>query len=496
LVGVREVIVPVAPEADTVVELRSFDPDGDDLVTRIVSEPASGSIHSLESDFILSATDLVVDTIRTDSKRVIFRAPANFDTPTTFEYSVEGGGVPVVATVRLIPHVVMDPVPSTETVKEDTLTFFSLAKPSQLTQDNMDVVVTQLPEHGTIFQAQFNPGKDLVYYSLPTEVDQFGPMEKILEVGTSLVNSRGITMYIPDENAFSDPAGSIYDGFGYKFVDPEAGLESAEAILGLIVEAENDSPEFDSSSVGELLIVQVTDTLVLELESSDVDADTLENFAERSFARITQFPKAGLLYQYTESVPNKTGDYIEPVNGVPQVFSWASGVVRYSSQYSQCGRACYSFSNPACPEECTSTAWAATQILGLPTVYPGYGDSKQGWDLGGKDNGHEFIELEFPFEMYISGFELYETFKPGSVWRISTTEAYVDDVSVHCGTPGVQDGIPTCSQDTEWQTLWSRPRESVSPGAEEATIFSPPLCPSTKKTKTVRIDLGMLNVPS
>jgi len=108
--------------------------------------------------------------------------------------------------------------------------------------------------------------------------------------------------------------------------------------------------------------------------------------------------------------------------------------------------------------------------------------------MGAENAGHEFIELEFPFAVYVDAFEVYETFKTGTVWKISTAAEYLDDVNEHC----VRD---TCSQKTQWQTLWTKPQEQVTPGPEEATIFAPPLCPSTVKSNLVRLDLDTKRVP-
>ena len=49
-----------------------------------------------------------------------------------------------------------------------------------------------------------------------------------------------------------------------------------------------------------------------------------------------------------------------------------------------------------------------------------------------ENSGREFIELKFPSEVYITGFELYETYKPGSVYRVSSTPSYADDNTVAC----------------------------------------------------------------
>jgi len=491
LVGMGDVVIPVAPGSDTLVELKSFDPDGDDLHTIIVSEPAWGSLHDFAERNTLTTGNVVVDANRTENKRVMFRAPTTFSEESMFQYSVDDGGTPVMATVRLVPHVVNTPPATTEKVKEDTLNFFPLAKPSEFTQNNMKVMITELPTKGSLFQIQLNPGKVWLYSSLATEIDQYGPMELISEPGTYLNNSRGIVMYAPPLNAFSGPPGTVYASFGYKLVDEESGVESTEAVVGIVVGAENDAPEFDSSDIRkDSLFVEVTDELVINLKSFDVDADTFENFSERTFARITQFPRAGLLYQYNNSSEEKKGAFMDgSVKRVPQVFSWASSVVRFSSQYSRCETACTSWNNPACDKECTAKDYNAEQLLGPPDVYPSYRDAPTGMEFGERDFGHEWIELEFPFELFINGLELYETFKPGSAWKVSTTSSYSDDTSIHCTKPGVP-GIPTCSENTEWQTLWSRPRESLIPGPEAATVFSPPLCPSTTKTNVIRIDFG------
>ena len=102
LVGDGEVIVPIAPDSETVIELKSFDPDGDDLITQIRSIPTLGSLHLIDDpsdsssitakDEKLNIGDQVIDLRRTDSKRIIYKAPLNFETELTFQYSVNDGG--------------------------------------------------------------------------------------------------------------------------------------------------------------------------------------------------------------------------------------------------------------------------------------------------------------------------------------------------------------------------------------------------------------------
>ena len=163
LVGVgQEVVVPVVVGGKTVVELKSWDPNGGDLETRILTWPTEGSLHSYyENDTagmampILIPNDVVLDTNRTENKRVVYTAPSHLANDVIFSYSAsDGAGDLVTATVRLVPHVVETPPSITTTIPEDTLQFFSLAQPSQVTQQNMHVVITTLPERGTLFQAQ------------------------------------------------------------------------------------------------------------------------------------------------------------------------------------------------------------------------------------------------------------------------------------------------------------------------------------------------------
>jgi len=234
-----------------------------------------------------------------------------------------------------------------------------------------------------------------------------------------------------------------------------------------------------------LNFTSATDVLFLNINTNNV-----ENSKNQSSVRITKFPKAGILHQYDESKVDKKGPRL---NGfTTQVFSWASKVIRFSSQNSTCGTECQSWNNSIC--KCGLDEGSASQILGPPDAYPTYAETNKGWTLGGADDGIEFIELEFSFEIYITSLELYEVFKPGAVYRISTTSNYKDDPFVHCTKPGLSD-IPECSQNSTWETLWSKPKEFLMIGAEKANIFEPPICLRKEKTKIIRIDLNTSMVP-
>ncbi|XP_052217124.1 uncharacterized protein LOC127835000 [Dreissena polymorpha] len=106
---------------------------------------------------------------------------------------------------------------------------------------------------------------------------------------------------------------------------------------------------------------------------------------------------------------------------------WVSGVIRYSSQYG-------------------TDNWSAQQILGVPNVYPTYGDINRAWAPHVID-ANQFLEFQFATPVYVRKVDVYETFNAGGVKAIKCL-----DVS---GT---------------WITLWSTPQVSA---IKSARIFSP-----------------------
>ena len=149
------------------------------------------------------------------------------------------------------------------------------------------------------------------------------------------------------------------------------------------------------------------------------------------------------------------------ITRVPTIFGWVSEIVRYSSQFSLCS-ACFLWSgaeNTGCNQQitfatstcrgedcpvkygdplksgdgsCYETAWQASSFVGEADVYPAYSDHKKGWDLSAENSGKEWIEVKFADAVYVSAFELYETYKPGALFKVSSTQDYVDDNTVAC----------------------------------------------------------------
>ena len=95
---------------------------------------------------------------------------------------------------------------------------------------------------------------------------------------------------------------------------------------------------------------------------------------------------------------------------------WADSVVAFSTEY-----------DPS-PDD-----WSAFQALGVPNVYPAYGDIEQAWTSAEQDIQREYLELGFFAQPGpISSIAIFETYNPGFVDTI-----YVRDAS------------------NQWQVVWS-----------------------------------------
>ncbi|KAH3795476.1 uncharacterized protein LOC127838584 [Dreissena polymorpha] len=106
---------------------------------------------------------------------------------------------------------------------------------------------------------------------------------------------------------------------------------------------------------------------------------------------------------------------------------WVSKVIKYSSQYN-------------------TGSWSAQQILGVPDVYPTYGDLNGAWASHDID-ANQYLEFQFVTPVLVTKVDVYETYNAGGVKAIKCL-----DVS---GT---------------WITLWSTPQVSV---IHSVRIFSP-----------------------
>ena len=93
--GGGAVVVMLSSLGNVTIELRSFDRDGDDLLTQVVSLPTFGSLTLVGSgDGVIDSGGIVVDTARTSSKRVVYSAGIGglAEAGDNFTFSVFDGG--------------------------------------------------------------------------------------------------------------------------------------------------------------------------------------------------------------------------------------------------------------------------------------------------------------------------------------------------------------------------------------------------------------------
>ncbi len=119
---------------------------------------------------------------------------------------------------------------------------------------------------------------------------------------------------------------------------------------------------------------------------------------------------------------DETEKYIEDTKGTIQ---YCSNIIAFSSQYSDGN-------------------WSASQVIGVPNVYPYYGDHPNAWTSSTADGQREFLELGFNNPMPISNIAVYETFNCGSVDTIyvknpntGNWEIVYQGVSHHITTPRI-----------------------------------------------------------
>jgi hypothetical protein len=97
---------------------------------------------------------------------------------------------------------------------------------------------------------------------------------------------------------------------------------------------------------------------------------------------------------------------------------WASSVLDFSSQYG-------------------SSSWSAKRALGPPDVYPRGGDLQNAWASASADGGREHLTLGFDAPRRIRAVEVYETYNPGAVDRITLLGATGESHVVYEGPAAV-----------------------------------------------------------
>ena len=200
---------------ENVLTLRSYDPDGDDLLTTIVSAPSSGRLVDVAGSVELSSGSIVLDTNATANKRVIYFTPDDATwVGDNFTYSVSDGGHPYLARVVLVRHQIPPAVERNYSFGEDELSYMVLGAPhvTSVTRRSayLRVVITSLPARGTLYQACFDANTAKTY----TALCKGSNPSPILAADTLLDNERGIVMFRPHRDEFS--VDDHYTSFSYK----------------------------------------------------------------------------------------------------------------------------------------------------------------------------------------------------------------------------------------------------------------------------------------
>jgi len=113
-------------------------------------------------------------------------------------------------------------------------------------------------------------------------------------------------------------------------------------------------------------------------------------------------------------------------------------------------------------------SWGADNLIGPPRTFPRYGDISTAWAPLSSSGSDEFLHLKFAQPVYICGVDIFETWNPGSVVRISAFDGQ------------------------NWQTLWSGSL-SQQKLPDLPRVFSPSFPCTTFKSDQILIDLDCTN---
>lgn len=459
--GGVEARVPAAGGA-VEIELPAADEDGDALTVTITSAPSRGTLRQTAAGggaAIAGGGTVVHAGAQTKAVEYVATTLAAGEED-TFEYTVSDGSGSASATVTVRLAEASAPPARAVALSEDERAVVALGG---VNEDGtaLQTWITRVPSRGTLYQASFDGG---------TSYGSAAAAAPIAANGTLVDGARGVVVFVPDTNEFS-PDGEAYTDFEYEWRHAEhAGVVSAApATVTVSVASANDAPSSLPANVT-LPGGASGETHVLALGAADPDS----NFSPRAFFTVTRFPRFGTLLQVDDATGEPAAG-AEPLTAKvepPTVVAWGAEVLNASSQYSRCdnpGGCRVPWLLPC--GDCELTDYHATEVLGEPDVFPAYRDSPRAWSFNGASDAGEFLVLRFPNPVYVSAVELYETLVPGAVVRVSAALS----------------GWAGSSDATEWTTLWSGDVEFT---AEEARVFSPPVCEFAAASDVIRFDMA------
>ncbi len=115
-------------------------------------------------------------------------------------------------------------------------------------------------------------------------------------------------------------------------------------------------------------------------------------------------------------------------------------------------------------------SYSADQVIGVPNVYPMYGDLSNTWAPSAARSPMEYIVLKYNTPVYAKQLNVYETWYSGSIIKIEVKNIQNNDWSI------------------VWQSSNSPPQIITS-----SRIFSPTLIETSFKTQEVRLTSNCYN---
>ncbi|KAG2373715.1 hypothetical protein C9374_011804 [Naegleria lovaniensis] len=144
-----------------------------------------------------------------------------------------------------------------------------------------------------------------------------------------------------------------------------------------------------------------------------------------------------------------------------------------------------------------STQWGAVNIAGPSRVYPKYGDFSDAWAPRLQQNSKEFFIVEFSDYYKITGIQIYETFNPGAVTKITCLPRGKDRyTSRKPQLDGSIIGTTTFeARPEDWIVLYEGPTQQHSIG-QHSRIFSPSLTNTGVESKVIYVEMDTTNSAS
>eukprot|EP01124_Arcella_intermedia_P004706 TRINITY_DN12695_c0_g1_i1.p1 TRINITY_DN12695_c0_g1~~TRINITY_DN12695_c0_g1_i1.p1 ORF type:complete len:315 (+),score=55.77 TRINITY_DN12695_c0_g1_i1:1-945(+) len=109
-------------------------------------------------------------------------------------------------------------------------------------------------------------------------------------------------------------------------------------------------------------------------------------------------------------------------------------------------------------------SWGVANLIGGPVTFPKYGDISSSWAPRQSTSVSEFLELKYEIPVHICGIDIFETWNPGCVVKLSAHDGEM------------------------WRVIWTG--QFNQPSLPEASrVFSPAFPVPTFKSNWIRIDL-------